>query len=54
MHAGVFTGGGGGIIRNWLHEALCCAGRERGTIRRLERRRGVGTSGTTDEAKLAN
>ena len=44
----VFTGGGGGIIRNWL---LCCAGRERGT--RLKRRRGVGTPGVTDEAKLA-
>ena len=44
MHTGVFTGGGGGIKRNWL---LCCAGRERGT------RLGVGTPGVTDEAKLA-
>ena len=47
-HTGVFTGGGGGIKRNWL---LCCAGRERGT--RWKRRRGVGTPGVTDEAKLA-
>ena len=46
-------GWGSGIIRNWLHEAVTCVGRERGTIRWLERRRGLGTSGTTDEAKLA-
>ena len=41
-------GRGGSIKHNWL---LCCAGLEGGT--RLKRRRGVGTPGVTDEAKLA-
>ena len=38
----------GGIKHNW---PLRCAGREGGT--RLKRRRGVGTPGVNDEAKLA-
>ena len=41
-------GRGGSIKHNW---PLCCAGREGGTG--LKRRRGVGTPGVTDEAKLA-